>query len=184
MKDENIQKKINLFLENQFLQVLQTYEEFIADSESFEEYPADWIFSFEASFKTSYLSNDFLSIVLDYYEFTGGAHGNYFSQGFYFRLSDGQLRQLNDIIKETQFENLSLFCEQEILKQLNTNSLIDAGLFEEEIHLNSEQDFYIKLNYLIIQFDPYKIAPYSFGIIEVELSFERIKNLFKPKLPF
>lgn len=184
LQNVDVQNKVNLFLENQFLQFLQVYEEFIADSEFLAEYPADWVFSFEASYKTSYLSNDFLSIVMDYYEFTGGAHGNYFSQGFNFRLSDGKLFKLNDIIKETQFDNLSLFCEQEILNQFNSNSLFDVGLFENEINLTSEQDFFIKPNYLIIQFDPYEIAPYSFGSIEIELSFGRIKNLLKPFLPF
>lgn len=184
MKNVEIQNKINLFLENQFLQTLQTYEEFISDSETLAEYPADWVFSFETSFKTTYLSNDFLSVVMDYYEFTGGAHGNYFSVGFNFRLSDGKAFQLNDIIKETQLENLSLFCEQEILKQFNANSLSDAGLFEDEINIFPEQDFYIKPNYLVIQFDPYEIGPYAMGSIEIELRFDKIKNLFKPYLPF
>ncbi len=184
MKNAEVQNKINSFLKNQFLEVLKTYEEFVSDSEPFADYPADWVFSFETSFKLTYLSNDFLSIVMDHYEFTGGAHGNYFLQGFNFRLSDGKTFQLNDIIKETQFENLSLFCEQEILKQFNANSLADAGLFEDEINISAEQDFYIKPNFLVIQFDPYEIAPYSFGSIEIELRFDRIKNLFKPYLPF
>ncbi len=184
MKNVEVQNKINLFLENQFLQSLQSYEEFIADSETYEIYPADWVFSFETNFKTTYLSEDFLSVVMEHYEFTGGAHGNYFYLGFNFRLSDGKLFQLNDIIKETQFENLSLFCEQEILEKFKANSLIDAGVFEDEINIPPDQDFYIKPNYLVIQFDPYEIAAYAIGSIEIELSFDRIKNLLKPYLPF
>jgi hypothetical protein len=184
LKNSEIQNKINLFLEIQFLQALDNYEDFIADTEMLAEYPPDWFFNFETSYQVNYLSDDFLSVTMQYYEYTGGAHGNHYIQSFNIRLSDGKTLSLNDVIKEKQFENLSLFCEQEILKQLNANSLIEAGLFEDEINITSEQDFYIKPGFLVLQFDPYEIAPYSFGSIEVELSFDRIKNLLKPYLPF
>jgi hypothetical protein len=184
LKNIEVQNKINRFLESQFLQALQSYEEFISDSTSLSLYPADWVFNFEVTFETTFLSDDFFSVRMDYYEFTGGAHGNYFSVGFNFRLSDGELLKLTDIIKENQLNNLSLFCEQEILKKFNAYSLSEAGLFEDEIRLTSEQDFFIKPNFLVIQFDPYEIAAYAVGSIEVELSFNRIKNLLKPNLPF
>lgn len=182
--NKNVQNKINSFLESEFLKAIQTYEEFIADSESLEDYPADWVFNFEVSFKTEYLSNNFASILMDYYEYTGGAHGNYFSTGYNIKLSDGELLKLTDIIKENELSNLSLFCEQEILEKFNENTLADVGLFEDEINITPEQDFYIKPGYLVIQFDPYEIGPYAMGSIEIELRFDRIKNLFKPNLPF
>lgn len=184
LKNKEVQDKINLFLEIQFLQALDNYEDFISDTESLAEYPPDWFFNFETSYKINYLSDDFLSVTMEYYEYTGGAHGNHSIQSFNIRLSDGENLTLGDIIKENQFENLSLFCEQEILKMLNANSLIEGGLFEDEINITPEQDFYIKPGYLVLQFDPYEIAPYAFGSIEIELSFERIKNLLKSKLPF
>jgi len=183
LQNKEVQDKINLFLENQFFQALQNYEEFISDSEYTADYPADWVFNFETSFRTTYLTESFLSVVMDYYEFTGGAHGNHFSQGYNFKLSDGELFYLSDIIKKSQLENLSLFCEQEIIKLFNANLLSDV-LFEDEINLKEDQDFFIKPGYLIIQFDPYEIAPYSMGSIEVEISFDRIKNLLKPNIKF
>lgn len=183
LQNKDVQNKINLLLENYFSQALQNYQEFTSDSEYIADYPADMAFYFETSFRTTYLTNDFFSVVMDYNEFTGGAHGNYFSQGYNFRLSDGELFYLSDIIKESQLENLSLFCEQEILKQFEANSLSDV-LFEDEINIKEDQDFFIKPGYLVIQFDPYEIGPYSMGSIEVEISFDRIKNLLKPNIKF
>lgn len=183
LQNKEVQDKINLLLESYFLEALQNYEEFISDSEYIADYPADWAFYFETTFRATYLTDEFLSVVMDYYEFTGGAHGNHFSQGYNFKLSDGELFYLSDIIKESQFENLSLFCEQEIIKQFDVNSLADI-LFNDEISLNEDQDFFINPGHLVIQFDPYEIAPYSMGSIEVEISFDRIKNLLKPNIKF
>ncbi|MCS7053729.1 MAG: DUF3298 and DUF4163 domain-containing protein [Ignavibacterium sp.] len=179
-----VQNKINAFLESEFTKALESYNEFISDPELLEYYPADWVFSFEVSFRTTYLSNELLSIVLDHIEFTGGAHHNYFSTGYNIRLSDGQLLKLDDIIKQNQFFNLSLFCEEEILKIYNASSLAEAGFFDDEIIITPNQDFYVKPNYLVIQFDPYEIAPYSLGSIEIELRFDRLKLLLKPDILF
>jgi hypothetical protein len=184
LENQKVQTKINSFLKNQFLEPLNTYEDFISDTEWMADYPADWEFNFEVSFRTTYISPDFLSIVMDYYEFTGGVHGNYYSVGYNFKLSDGSLLQLTDIINNSNLKNLAVLCELETLKQFNANSLFDAGLFQDEIHILAEQDFFIKPGYLVIQFDPYEIAPYSMGSIEIELSFDKIKNLIKPYLPF
>ncbi len=184
LKDPEVQFRINLFLQIQFLQALDNYEDFISDTETLAEYPPDWIFSFETSYRINYLSDDFLSVSMQYYEYTGGVHGMHHIQSFNFRLSNGENLTLGDVIKENQFENLSRFCEQEILKMFNANSLIEAGLFEDKINITPEQDFYIKQGYLVLQFDPYEIACYAFGYLDVEFSFDRIKNLLKPKLPF
>lgn len=179
MKDQQLQNKINLMLEEQFLFAVQSYEEFASDPELLADYPADWSFVFEVTYRTTYLSNNVISIVLDHYEFTGGAHGNYFSEGYNIRLSDGKILLLTDVVKENKLKNLSLLCEQRIMEIFEVESLADVGLFEEEINLTSEQDFYLKPNQLVLQFDPYEIGPYAMGSIEVELGFDKLKDLLK-----
>lgn len=178
MKDQQVQNKINLMLEDQFLFAVQSYEEFASDPELLADYPADWGFVFEVTYRITYQSRNVISIVMDHYEFTGGAHGNYFSEGYNIRLSDGKLLLLTDVIKENKLENLSLLCEQEIMELFEVESLSDV-LFEDEINLTNEQDFYFEPYYLILQFDPYEIGPYAMGSIEVKLSFDKLKDLLQ-----
>lgn len=179
-----VQKKINSFLETEFMQAKSWFDDFVADTDYTSEFPPDWVFSFETDFRITYNTKEFLSVVLEYYEFTGGAHGNYYSVGYNIRTSDGEVLALSDILKPNSLQALSEFCSEEILNMFESNSLIDAGLFEDELNISDEQDFYIIPTALVIQFDPYEIAPYAMGSIDVELEFSKIKNLLKENLPF
>ena len=42
-------------------------------------------YSFETGFQVEYNSENFISVVLNHYQFTGGAHGNYFALGYNIR---------------------------------------------------------------------------------------------------
>ena len=57
-------------------------------------------------------------------------------------------------------------------------------MFEDEINIPEDQDFYIVPGMLVLQFDPYEIGPWSMGEITTEISFEKIKDILKPDLPF
>jgi hypothetical protein len=184
LENSEIQMKINSFHESEFMQAKTWFDEFTSDTDYTSEFPPDWVFSFESDFRVVYNSKDFISIVLDYYEFTGGAHGNYYSVGYNIRTSDGKVFTLDDILKPNSYQALSEFCTEEILNMFDANSLIEAGLFEDEIILSADQDFFIMPDSLVIQFDPYEIAPYAMGSIEVGLKFSKIKNILKDDLPF
>ncbi|MGQ9643919.1 MAG: DUF3298 and DUF4163 domain-containing protein [Ignavibacterium sp.] len=184
LNNSEIQKKINSFLESEFMQAKTWYDEFTSDTDYTSEFPPDWVFSFEADYRVEYNSKDFISIVMDYFEFTGGAHGNYYSVGYNIRTSDGAVLTLDDILKPNSLQALSEFCAEEILNMFNANSLNEAGLFEDELVISEDQDFFVTQNSLVIQFDPYEIGPYAMGSIEVELKFNIIKNILKENLPF
>lgn len=50
---------------------------------------------------------------------------------------------------------------------------MEAGLFENEIVLTYDQDFYIIPGALVLQFDPYEIGPFAMGEITAEIQFEK-----------
>lgn len=182
--NSEVQKNINSFLESEFMQAKTWYDEFISDTGYTSEFPPDWEFSFEADYRVEYHTKDFISIVMDYFEYTGGAHGNNYSVGYNIRTSDGAALTLYDILKPNSLQALSEFCAEEILNMFNANSLNEAGLFEDELFISEDQDFFVTPNSLVIQFDPYEIGPYVMGSIEVELKFNIIKNILKENLPF
>ena len=175
-------KEINKFLENEFKESIDWYQEAAADSSNMEDYR--FSYSFETGFTVEYNSSDFLSIVMDHYQYTGGAHGNYYTVGYNIRIRDGKLLKLEDIIDNDSIDILSTECEDGILELYDADSLTEAGLFDNNITILPDQDFYIIPGTLVLQFDPYEIAPYSMGDIKVEIPFDKISDILKPNLPF
>lgn len=163
LDNTDVEKKINSFLKTEFIHAKSWFDDFVADTDYTSEFPPDWVFSFETDFRVPFNSSDFLSIVLDYYEFTDGAHGNYYSVGYNIRVSDGEVLILSDILKPNSLAALSEFVSEEILNMFDANSLNEAGLFEDELNISDDQDFYIIPNALVIQFDPYEIGPLCNG---------------------
>ena len=99
-------------------------------------------------------------------------------------MNDGVNLTLKDIINEESFDILAYECEQSILETYQANSLMEAGLFEDEIVIADDQDFYIIPGALVLQFDPYEIGPYAMGEITAEIPFEKIADILKDNLPF
>jgi hypothetical protein len=182
--NSSTESKINQFLEEEFKQSIIWFDEVRSDSVFFEDFPYEMQYTFETGFQTSYNSTEFLSIVLSHYQYTGGAHGNYFALGYNIDMKNGDVFSLKDIIKKDSFDLLIYECEQAIMEKFEANSLIDAGLFEDEIEIPDDQDFYIMPGILVLQFDPYEIGPYSMGEITAEIPFEKIKDILKDNLPF
>lgn len=182
LENTNIENKINIFLKDEFNQSIIWFDEFVAALDSFTitEYEAGMFFSFETGFDIKLNSGKILSLMLNHYQFTGSAHGNYFATGFTFDLSSGELITLENIIKPNKLLELTEITAETILEIYNSDSLSEAGLFEDFLELEWDQDFFLLENSIILQFDPYEIAPYSAGDIEVEIDYERINHLLKP----
>ncbi len=183
-ENDSVITKINLFLEQEFKQSIEWYDEIISDTTEIEDTSFKFQYSFETGFQVVYNSRDFISIVLDHYQYTGGAHGNYVAFGYNIRLEDGAFITLKDIVEESALDLLTFECEESILEKYEANSLMEAGLFEDEIELLDDQDFYITPGMLILQFDPYEIGPWVMGEITAEIPFEKIKDILKENLPF
>ncbi len=184
LDDKNIETKVNSFLEDEFKQSIQWFEEVQSDSSVYEDYPYEMQYTFETGYQVEYNSKEFISVALSHYQFTGGAHGNYFALGYNIEMKGGNVLTLKDIIKDDSFDMLSYECEQAILEKYEAESLTDAGLFENEITVPDDQDFYILPGMLVLQFDPYEIGPWVMGEITAEIPFEKIKDILKNKLPF
>lgn len=183
-KNSSVEQKVNNFLEEEFKQSIAWYDEIQSDSSNYEDMNYDMQYSFETEFQVEYNSEKFVSILLNHYQFTGGAHGNYFALGYNIRMSDGKILTLKDIIKSDSFDILIDECEQAILEAYQASTLMEAGLFEDEIVIEDDQDFYITPTALVLQFDPYEIGPYAMGEIIAEIPFQKINDILKDNLPF
>lgn len=183
-ENDTVITKINKFLEEEFKQSISWYEETIIDTSYLQEFAKEYPYSFETGFQVEFNSKSFLSLTLNHYQFTGGAHGNYFAVGYNINMEDGTILTLNDILTDGSLDLLTYECEENILDTYEANSLMEAGLFENEIKLTSDQDFYVIPGAIVLQFDPYEIGPYAMGEINAEIPFEKISDILKDDLPF
>jgi len=87
-------------------------------------------------------------------------------------------------LNDGSIDLLTYECEETLLEKYEANSLLEAGLFENEISISDDQDFYIIPGAIVIQFDPYEIGPWVMGEITAEISFDKIVDILKDDIPF
>lgn len=113
-----------------------------------------------------YLTNEeeVLSFYIDYYQFSGGAHGITIRKAYNINTTTGEKVLLSDLFEEGC--DYKSYINNEIEKQINE--------YPEEYFTGKEgfngikenQDFYIKDDKLVIFFPYYEIAPYASGMPE------------------
>jgi hypothetical protein len=114
-------------------------------------------------------SKQILSIKFDYYQYTGGAHGNPYSLTYNIDLAAGDDLKLIDFL---ELQNMNLndieeFIRAEIKKEPEL-------YFQEEYgfqSLDQDQCYYLEDGELVVYFQPYAIAPYSTGMPEFRIKY-------------
>jgi len=119
------------------------------------------------------------------YVFMGGAHGLNTINYYNFNLKTGKLITENDLFLTNTVSKLTDLIKLRIIEQSNEDkgikpikNLEKTDFWIDAIKPNG--NFYItdeSLNYL---FNPYEIGPYYLGITEVQIPYERMKNILKP----
>ena len=141
------------------------------------ELKQDSIPSWEATVKTKvgYQSSKVINIVVDYYLFTGGAHGYGAVNSLLFDPKTGKILTKTKLFSDAG-KILSLaeakFRNQQKIPQ-NT-SFTDAGyFFDKNIFILPKNILFTKKG-LTLHYNQYEIASYANGPIEIELSFDEI----------
>ena len=176
LEDKEKETMINDFLYTSFTEETGDYD--VSECDSLNP------FTLDESYSVKLNSKSFLSLQMHYYSYTGGAHGNYGSTSLNINIPSGDILPLSDVIKPDQFDKLKLLIEEKIMEMYSAKTLTEAGLFDDSISVTGDQDYFITPSSLVIQYDPYEIASYAQGEIEVELKFDKIKDLINPEVPF
>ena len=114
-------------------------------------------------FKITYNTNNIVSLYVDEYTFSGGAHGNTVRTSQNWNLIEGTLIPLEALFPNNPYFLLSL------LKQINSQIANNKDVFFENscnlvLETFNPKNFYLTQNGFIIYFQQYDIAPYSSGI--------------------
>ncbi len=137
-------------------------------------------FDSTTAFEVAYNKNSLLSIPVEYYQFTGGAHGSTEKKPYYYDLKTGRVIALGDIFKEGY--NYKEANNQEVKRQIKEkNDLYFTQPGMEFQTIKENQPFYFVDGGLTIYFAQYEIAPYAAGIPEFKLPFTLFGNNVKIK---
>ena len=115
-----------------------------------------------------------MSISVTYYQYTGGAHGNYYKETVNL-----------DLVNEKELLLKELFAESDIYKQVLTDAIIKQmnkdrdNLFPEtltDFKATDDLKFYLTDEAIVFYFNPYEIAPYASGIVEFSIPYDSLKD--------
>jgi hypothetical protein len=118
-----------------------------------------------------------LSRERDYY--TGGAPGMQNKDYYVFSLEDKRRLSLGDIIRDEAKQALDDQVEEALRTRMEIPAWIplsEKGFFEDSV--DRLADFFLSPQGLGFQWDPYEIAPYSMGYIEIVLPYDQLQDLF------
>lgn len=117
-----------------------------------------------------------------WYNYSGGAHGNYGTQFRNFDLKKNKFLELNDILTQDGIKALPGLLEKYYRIQNNVDpskSLQEDGLFTDTIHVT--ENFMITPGGLIFDYVLYEIAPYAGGELVIYIPVNEISLYLKPR---
>lgn len=163
-------KALKVYADSSFVEYEKVYEEI------YENNPLEPIdtFNFETNIKGKILfcDSNVLSYQRELYTYAGGAHGMTTKINYVFDIKTGRILTEEDIFGKG--------FERSVSKLLTEK----ANILREEDKLPAEDEFYNNWNIVpngnfaltdssvIYTFNPYEIAPYCYGIIDIELKIE------------
>lgn len=121
-----------------------------------------------------------LSLVLDGFYYTGGAHGMPYSQGVMFDTQTGKQLQLTDVVKDVS--QLPALVEEQLEIFYGLDSLYEdldlQAYFENNINIIQ---WVLDYHGITLMFQPYEISPFASGIQVVTIAFADHEDLFQEK---
>jgi len=166
--DEAVQKKINETLKNDAELNAEIARESLDDSVGEIDSSSESVF--EGTYTITYNEQNKLSLYVDYYIYTGGAHGSVARATYTFDLATGNLLKLKDAAGGN--ENYVRIINAEIQSQIKARKIPLIVPFQT---IEPDRDFFLKHNGVVVYFGQYEYAPYAAGMPEFEIPFSAFK---------
>jgi len=109
-----------------------------------------------------------ISILMAFYEYTGGAHGNYYYNSTTVDLSEDKEVILSSLFKDN-FDYKDI-----IIKKIHNDIELDPESYFKNAKslinkISNDTKFYLEEDNLVVYYDLYEISPYSTGIPEFKI---------------
>ncbi|RED64588.1 PdaC/SigV domain-containing protein [Cohnella lupini] len=123
--------------------------------------------SFDGTYTITYNEQGKLSLYVDYYSYTGGAHGLTVRVPYTFDLASGELITLKEAAGgDGKYVSI---INDKIKSQIEARGL---DLIEPFKTIEPDREFFLKHNGIVITFGQYEYTPYAAGMPEFEIPFE------------
>ena len=184
LDDEEVAKVINDDIKQVSADFLLRLQQMFSGANEYSADMADMgidnaLFAMDLQVRDACVNGDVLSIVLEEYNVTGGAHGSSLRYALNYDLNDGKRLTWEDI--STDSTALSKTLKDYIVTQASSSKYEDYYFFDYyEDSLDSafgDDTWYFNNQGLTIIYNQYAIAPYAAGIIEFTMPLEDIEQL-------
>jgi len=187
IKNEAAQNKINESIKNSayfYADKFKSDAKINCDFSGLGEYAPSWMCEFDVAFNDYKITaNEILSVQMEYYQFTGGAHGNTNYVITNYDIKTGEKIDWRQIflMNSDFFQKISELSFKNLKEKLTTGETplsndewIKEGTAPNEENYNTNVGF--TENGLLIIFQQYQVAPYAAGPQEVIIPYQNIEN--------
>lgn len=133
----------------------------------------------QATAKINYQSKKLLNITVEYYLFTGGAHGYGATESLLFNPENGATYKLTELFSNTT--QLTELVEAKFRSQLKiaaNTSLTDSGYFFADDRFILPKNYIISEKGIQFHYNTYEVACYAQGPIDISITYAELGDLF------
>ncbi|MDO5665244.1 MAG: DUF3298 domain-containing protein [Bacteroidia bacterium] len=140
-----------------------------------------WYYMYHTN-KIIFENDSLLSYAIEYSDYTGGAHGSHRITYINIDLDELVTVSEEDIFIPNYKKKLTDIIISQLMDQHNVtapDSLINIGFFNlDEVFPNN--NFWLSDKGIHYSYNQYEIAPYSMGVIDVDIPYEKLSAILKP----
>lgn len=160
-----------------------TYLDMLAQEKPDSTAEVPYVLNYAESASISIIFNEksLLSVGYGTYEYTGGAHGNHSTTLATYDLAQKKALTLNDVFLPKYEKTINKALANAVRRQFNIkpNEPLSNNLFGNSIE--STNNFCITPKGILFLYNPYEIAAYAMGEIELFVPFQDVKSVVNPR---
>lgn len=140
-----------------------------------------WYYMYNTN-KVMFQNDSLLSYAVEYSDYTGGAHGSYRITYTNIDLAELTTVSEEDIFVPNYKKPLTEIIINRLMAQHHVtvpDSLINLGFFDLD-ELIPNNNFWLSDKGIHYSYNQYEIAPYSMGVIDVDIPYENLSAILKP----
>ncbi len=147
-------------------------------------------FSASRTARVARIDSKMINIVLDSYEYLGGAHGNYTDRAYVFDAETGERLRLEDLAED--LENLKTELVSAMLQAVEEDPEYYADHLADDFLADGDREaafsallrdgsWYFSNDGLVLFSDLYELAPYAAGLTEFVLPYDQLAGIVDEK---
>lgn len=168
--DYSTKKVLQVYADSSFVEYEKVYEEIYDHAEctidnaqicNFETHVKGWVL---------YCDSNILSYQRELYTYAGGAHGMNTKTNYVFDIKTGKRLTEEDIFGQGFERKIGKLLDEKANTLRSKNILPTEDEFYNDWYIEPNGNFALTDSSIIYTFNPYEIAPYCFGIIDIEIT--------------